>query len=257
MSAIDYDAWAQTYDDTRGASPSVLRPLLEALGPPDGRSLLDIGGGTGNYSVALLEDGFRVSHCDPSAGMVQRAASKMGPTLVADGQHLPFRENAFDCAVAIKVMNHVPDWSRLFVEAHRILREGPLVLVHATRETMRANWITHYIPTIGEQERFRPEAETAQQLRAAGFTRVEVGHMYYEDTEDGSAQALKSFPEAFLDDSRIMNTSLLSREPPETLTRSLAAIRHDYESGLLVEVIARYQPLAREYGDGSVFVARP
>jgi len=257
MSTIDYDAWAKKYDNTRGASPSVLRPLREALGAPNGRSLLDIGGGTGNYSVALGEAGFRVDHCDPSAGMVQRAASKMGPTVVADGQHLPFRESAFDCAVAIKVMNHVPDWPRFFAEAHRILRGGPLVLVHATRETMRANWITHYIPTIGKQERFRPEAETAQQLRAAGFTRVEVGHMHYDDIVDGSAQALKSFPEAFLDDSRIMNTSLLSREPPETLTPSLAAIRRDHASGRLQEIIARYEPLVRKYGDGSVFAAWP
>src|SRR4029453_2980759 len=136
--------WAKKYDNTRGASPSVLRPLREALGPPNGRSLLDVGGGTGNYSVALLDAGFRVNHCDPSVGMVQRAASKMGPTVVADGQHLPFRENAFDCAVAIKVMNHVPVWPRFFAEALRILRRGPLVLVHATRETMRANWITPY-----------------------------------------------------------------------------------------------------------------
>ena len=122
---------------------------------------------------------------------------------------------------------------------------------------MRANWITHYIPTIGYQERFRPEEETAQQLRAAGFAHVEVGHMYYDDIEDGSAQALKSFPEAFLDDSRIMNTSLLSREPPETLARALAAIRRDHASGRLRDVIARYEPLVREYGDGSVFIAGP
>jgi hypothetical protein len=34
--SIDYDAWAQKYDATRGVSPSVLGPLLEALGPRAG-----------------------------------------------------------------------------------------------------------------------------------------------------------------------------------------------------------------------------
>jgi hypothetical protein len=53
MSAIDFDAWAQTYDATRGASPSVLAPVAEALGPPAGRSLADIGGGTGNFAAPL------------------------------------------------------------------------------------------------------------------------------------------------------------------------------------------------------------
>ncbi len=31
--AIDYDAWAEKYDETRGVSPSVLGLLLEARGP--------------------------------------------------------------------------------------------------------------------------------------------------------------------------------------------------------------------------------
>jgi hypothetical protein len=35
MTTIDYDAWAKTYDNTRGASPSVLRALLDALGPQE------------------------------------------------------------------------------------------------------------------------------------------------------------------------------------------------------------------------------
>ncbi len=57
MKAIDYDAWAKTYDETRGTSPSVLGPIAEALGKPAGRSLLDIGGGTGNFARLLAEAG--------------------------------------------------------------------------------------------------------------------------------------------------------------------------------------------------------
>ena len=97
MPRIDYDAWAQRYDETRGVSPSVLRPLLEALGPARG-SLLDIGGGTGNYSVALSEAGFGVVHCDPSPGMAARAASKGIQATVCDGQRLPFVDGSFDAA---------------------------------------------------------------------------------------------------------------------------------------------------------------
>ena len=146
MTTIDYDAWAKTYDDTRGASPSVLRPLLEALGPPDGRSLLDIGGGTGNYSLALRGGWLpgkplRPLRRDGPASRVEARTSRRRGWPASS-----LSRAAFDCAVAIKVMNHVPDWQTFFAEARRILREGPLVLVHATRETMRANWITHYIP---------------------------------------------------------------------------------------------------------------
>jgi hypothetical protein len=75
--------------------------------------------------------------------------------------------------------------------------------------------------------------------------------------EDGSAQALKRFPESFLDRWRIMNTSLLSREPPNVLDDALAAIRRDIESGQIEAIIAGYRTLEREYGDGSVFTAWP
>jgi SAM-dependent methyltransferase len=255
---IDYDAWATRYDETRGVSPSVLGPLLDALGTPADRILLDIGGGTGNYSVALGRAGFDVVHCDPSIGMVPRAAEKpdVERAVVADGQALPFRDNSFDCAVAVKVLNHVRDRVAFMRESKRAISGGPLVLVHATMESIQGNWICHYVPSLREQERFEPEAESVKQLRNAGFTDVRTSHIRYADVSDGSAQALKRFPEAFLTDERIMNTSLLSRLPEDTRREALTAIRHDHASGRLADVIAEYESLSEKYGDGTIFVAR-
>ena len=53
----DYGTQARTYDQTRSASPSVLRPLREAIGPhppPPRTPLLDVGGGTRNYAAATV-----------------------------------------------------------------------------------------------------------------------------------------------------------------------------------------------------------
>ncbi len=255
--AIDYDAWAQKYDATRGVSPSVLGPLLEALGPPENRSVLDIGGGTGNYTVALRDAGFHAVHCDPSPGMTRRAATKSVVSLVADGQALPFRDAAFDCAIAIKVLNHVADRLAFAREASRVIRYGPLVLVHAAKESIAGNWICHYAPSLRTQERFEPESATVEALSAAGFADVRVAHVRYTDMADGSAQALKRFRETFLTDERILNTSLFSRLPEPERRKVLSAIRRDYASGRLQEVIAEYEPLSEKGGDGAIFVARP
>jgi len=258
--AIDYNAWAQKYDRTRGASPSVLRPLLEALGPAAGRSLLDIGGGTGNYAAALADAGFAVTHCDPSVGMVRRTLSKLEgrvDTVIADGQRLSFRDESFDCAIAIKVLNHVADRRAFVREARRVTRSGPLVLVHATKESIASNWICHYVPSLLEQERFEPESETIDALRATGYSSVDTSHIRYTDMADGSAQALKHFPETFLTDAHIMNTSLFSRLPRDERESALAKIRRDRASGRLSEVIARYESLVGRYGDGTLFVAKP
>lgn len=128
MTAIDYDAWAQTYDDSRGASPSVLNPIRETLGDPAGRALLDIGGGTGNFARPLSEAGFSVTLADFSQEMVRRARAKLPDArfLVADGQRLPFRDASFDCAISVNVLGHMPDWRLALKEARRVLRDGPL-----------------------------------------------------------------------------------------------------------------------------------
>lgn len=257
--AIDYDAWAKTYDATRGASPSVLRPLLESLGPPHARSLLDIGGGTGNYARALGDAGFSVTLCDFSPGMAAQAAAKLdrAPVSVADGQHLPFRGDAFNCAASIKVLNHIPDWRLMLREARRVIRDGPFVLLHATRETIEANWVLDYLPSLlaPEETRYQTQEQILQALQGAGFSQTQVATMFYTDFADGSAQALKHDPVAFL--ANVRNTSLFHRLSPAQANHVLATIRRDHASGRLREVIARYEPLVQQHGDGSVFTAWP
>ena len=77
----DYSNQARTYDETRAASPSVLGPLREALDGAPGRRLVDIGGGTGNYSLALREEGWEPLVVDREPAMLARAAAKGLETL--------------------------------------------------------------------------------------------------------------------------------------------------------------------------------
>src|SRR5207245_6942222 len=164
--------------------------------------------------------------------------------VVADGQRLPFRDGRFDCAVAIKVLNYVADRRSFMREATRVTRSGALIFVHATRESIAGNWICHYVPSLLTQERFKPDCETVQALRDAGYTQIEIHHIRYTDMLDGSAQALKRFPETFLNDDHIMNTSLFSRLPADERVGALATIRRDHESGRLRRVIAEYDWLS-------------
>lgn len=174
MTEIDYDAWAKTYDDTRGASPSVLQSLLKALGPPAGRSLVDIGGGTGNFARALADGGFEVTLCDYSPEMARRAARKLGAAsvAVADAPHLPFRDGAFDCAISVNVLGHVEDWRGMLREARRVIREGPYVMKTSTQETLIANWVLEYLPGIRDHapiHHYQHEEVIIEALREAGF----------------------------------------------------------------------------------------
>lgn len=261
--AIDYDAWAKTYDTTRGASPSVLRPLLEALGPAAGRSLLDIGGGTGNFARPLADTGFQVSVVDHSPEMIRRAAAKLPSTpvlAVCDAQHLPLRDHTFDCAVSVNVLGHLPNWRGALREMRRILREGPLVIKASTRETVTANWITHYFPDYIDHaplHHYRPAKETVDALREAGFSTIELRPIHYTDTVDGSFQALKHNPEMFFNDGLLLNTAAIMRIPEPSRGEGIGRIRADHTSGRLRDVMAEFEPLVATYGDGYLFTARP
>jgi ubiquinone/menaquinone biosynthesis C-methylase UbiE len=262
MAAIDYDAWAITYDNTRAASPSVLEPVREALGLPNGRSLLDIGAGTGNFAQPLAEAGFRVTLVDYSREMIRRANAKLpqAPVAVGDAQRLPFRDATFDCALSANVLGHLPNWRRALAEARRVIRDGPLVLKVSTRETQEANWIMHYFPAIMDAaplHHYQPAETTVGALRSAGFATVDARPIHYSDALDGSFQALKHEPEAFFDDDRIMNTAVLMRVPEVERIAAVDQIRSDYESGRLQEMMTRFQPLVERYGDGFIFIARP
>ena len=113
--------------------------------------------------------------------------------------------------------------------------------------------MVEYLPGIRDHapvHHYQPEASHHRRAARAGFSRVELSRVHYTEMVDGSIQALKHYPEVFLDDERILNTATLKRLPAAEREAGLAAIRRDYESGRLREVMARYKPLVREYGDG-------
>jgi hypothetical protein len=82
-----------------------------------------------------------------------------------------------------------------------------------------------------------------------------VSRIWYAGKTDGSAQALKFDPDLFL--SAVQNTSLLCKLTPVAVDDVLAAVHRDRDSGKLADLMAEYEPLTAEFGDGSMFVARP
>lgn len=146
----DYSRQAERYDETRSASPSVLRVLREALKGVPGRRLADIGGGTGNYALALRQEGWEPVVVDRSADMLAWAAAKGLETVEADAQRLPFEDETFDAATMISMLHHVEDRGAALAEARRVLRpRGRLVLKGYTGEDAASLWISTTFQAAG------------------------------------------------------------------------------------------------------------
>jgi ubiquinone/menaquinone biosynthesis C-methylase UbiE len=134
VAASDYDSkWGISFEGV--GRELVVTKLAKALGGrsdlPFGRAL-EIGAGTGYFSLNLLQSGvIREAVCtDISRGMLdelERSARRLGVSVTTarcDAQQLPFPDDSFDLVFGHAVLHHLPDLDAAFREFRRVLRPG-------------------------------------------------------------------------------------------------------------------------------------
>lgn len=82
-------------------------------------SLLDIGAGTGNVDVILVEAGYEVVPLDI---IDLTFTDKIKPVLY-DGKHISFEDNQFDVALILTVLHHIEDPETVLLEARRVAKK--------------------------------------------------------------------------------------------------------------------------------------
>lgn len=249
---FEYSAQARTYDSTRAASPSVVEPLAAALGTPHGRArLIDVGGGTGNYSVALRARGWRPVVADRNRGMLERAAHKDLAVVQADAAALPLPDDTVDAAMLVSMLHHVPDWRVALAEARRVVRPGGVVAVMVyAREHLFVHGIEDYFPST--LAHFADGHQTRDELLDA-LPGAEVALVEYHDIVDGSLAALARTPGRVLDQEVRRQTSYFEwaeREQPVETADGLRRLADDLRAGRRPEV--RHAAARVEIGDAFV-----
>src|SRR5579875_3699179 len=134
VAASSYDAkWGIDFGDVGQAQVlGKLRKLVGSELDHGYRRALEIGAGTGYFSLNLLQAGVvdEVTCTDISPGMVSTLslnAERLGlrvRTARADAEALPFSDESFDLVLGHAVLHHLPDLRRAFAEFHRVLRPG-------------------------------------------------------------------------------------------------------------------------------------
>jgi SAM-dependent methyltransferase len=139
LASHSYDSkWGIDYGD-KGAA-QVLGKMQKALGRNGRHSYgrgLEIGAGTGYFSLNLLKQGWLddAVATDVSPGMLDTlsgTAERLGlsgqvETVVCNAEQLPFEDNSFDIVFGHAVLHHIPDLAEAFREFRRVLRPGGVV----------------------------------------------------------------------------------------------------------------------------------
>jgi SAM-dependent methyltransferase len=135
--AAHYDTkWGVDFGDIgRAQVRGKLHKLLGRPLPVFERSL-EIGAGTGYFTLNMLQDGVvrEATATDISPGMLdtlQANAARVGvavETVACDAEALPFADASFDLVLGHAVLHHIPHLDRAFAEFRRVLRPGGRIL---------------------------------------------------------------------------------------------------------------------------------
>jgi 2-polyprenyl-3-methyl-5-hydroxy-6-metoxy-1,4-benzoquinol methylase len=108
-----------------------------------GARVLEVGAAQGAIVLALTRAGYEAQGVEPWAPAIatgRQLADELGVAIdlvEGAGESLPFREQEFDLAIAISVMEHVNDPIAVFREVHRVLRPGGGFFFHTTTRLAR------------------------------------------------------------------------------------------------------------------------
>jgi SAM-dependent methyltransferase len=180
---------ASRFDDRRFGGPigelvatGQAAVLAEFVGPAAGRSILDVGTGTGRAALLLARGGGRVTGIDASEQMLavarQRAAEE-NLTIEfrsGDAHEIPFPDRAFDVAISLRVLMHTPDWRRAIGELCRVSAERVVFDYPAARSAALLQSLTraalYRLGARTEPYRVFSDGAIDRTLAAAGFRAV-------------------------------------------------------------------------------------
>lgn len=105
--------------------------LLHVLDLEAGMRVLDVGGGSGRITQALIEHGVQVTLLDPSAGMLRVAQAKGKDWALCQGvaEALPFADGSFERVLAVDSFHHFWDHARAARELVRVLKPGGRLVI--------------------------------------------------------------------------------------------------------------------------------
>ena len=199
------DEVAEEYEDKRFSRGGRLidrrekRAVLDAIGPVEGKRVLEIACGTGRFTVMLAERGAEITGLDISGPMLQQGREKAAATGVdvefmrGDAGRLPFPDDHFDTVVAMRFF-HLADTPASFLSEMRRVSRDQVLFDTFNRYSTRSlyNWALPMGSRLYSRREVTALLERAGLRLAGGQHDFVLPYGLYRKIPDGLAKGLRT-----------------------------------------------------------------
>ncbi|MDH3327864.1 MAG: class I SAM-dependent methyltransferase [Desulfobulbaceae bacterium] len=192
--------------------------LLSMLDRWETASILDVGGGHGQYTEQLVKRGYSVnilgSSIEANTQVLDLITSDCCRYIVGDFSRFPFPDKSFDIVISFRLMTHLDNWESFIAESSRVAKHAVVIdfpVLHSLNVTYP---LLFKLKRKLEGNSTRPfnvfdEKKVLESFRDAGFSPTSRYAQYF-------------FPMVF---HRVLNSSKISKGI-EKICRSLTLTDH-------------------------------
>jgi ubiquinone/menaquinone biosynthesis C-methylase UbiE len=125
-----YNRWSEFYDADDIPLHLLEESVVEeAMGDVTGKTILDLGCGTGRQTLRLASRGAKVTGVDQSEGMLEKAKAKDTTGAITFlhvnlDDKFPFQDDAFDWVVSFLALEHLSNLRQFFTHCRRVCRHS-------------------------------------------------------------------------------------------------------------------------------------
>jgi ubiquinone/menaquinone biosynthesis C-methylase UbiE len=254
MKEMMYDKTGSEYNKTRTADDFITAELYNLLQPKSNFNYLDIGCGTGNYTIALSNFGIKMCGVDPSKKMIEVARGRNIDIewKIGSAEKIPYPDNHFQGTVGTLTIHHWTDLKKAFRELCRVLtNNGDIVLFTSTPEQMKGYWLNHYFPLLlNESIKRMPSIDNIKS--ALNGTKLiyskQTEYFIKHDLKDHFLYIGKDKPEIYLDEKiRKGISSFTSFASTDEVYEGVIRLKKDIKTGKIRHIMKEYENAQGDY----------
>jgi SAM-dependent methyltransferase len=228
---VIYDRIGTDYASTRRPDPHWVAQIHAKLA--DARTLINIGAGTGSSEPDFLS----VVAVEPSKVMIKQRPSSAAPAIQGLAEQLPFKDGAFDVALAVLTVHHWRDPAVGLAEMRRVARKQIVVTWDPTVFAQRFWFVRDYLPqAVAREARLATLATISTHLTSATIEAMPVP----ADCTDGFFGAYWRRPRAYLDQMVRNAISGLALLDSKIVDRAVERLRYDLASGRWLAMYSQF-----------------